>query len=1359
MPNRIVFIDSNIAEYQTLIPQIARNSEIFILNVKRDGVLQILEALKNTTDLQAIDIISHGKPGALMLGNGELSASNLEDYAHHLTQIGSHLSPNGDILLYGCEVAQGKVGQRFIEDLARLTGANVAASRNMTGSTKKDCEWMLEAQVGNIQTSTFQLSYPGVLGNYIGTPGNDELVGGVDDDLFTGGAGNDILIGGSGNDIAIYSGNQADYEFSINSSGQIIVHDINLANGDEGEDTLSGIETFRFANGDVQNSKEFYEFRVNTNTLNDQGLASITSLKDGGFLITWAGENHVGKSIGIFGQRFNFNGVAQGNEFQINSTIREFQDISESTALPNGGYVVTWTAGDGYSDVYAQRYGASGTAQGNEFIVNSTTIDDQYFSSISTLSNGGYVIVWTSFIPNSNSSLDIYAQLYDVNGAALGSEFRVNATISQAQDRPSVTALSNGDFVVTWMSSLQDGSMYGIYGQRYDVNGVIKGNEFRVNTTTIKNQSSPSIMTLKDEGFIVTWTSDHTGDIDIYAQRYDINGNTRGNEFRVNTTTTGAQFGGEITDLNNGDFIVTWTSNHNGNSDVYAQLYDINGIAQGSEFLVNISTANSQVSSDITGLDDGGFVVGWSSNHNGDSDVYAQRYDIYGEPVGGLTLVGSSIDDQISVAASSIFSSKLSGMAGSDFLQGGLGNDILDGGADNDTLNGKFGIDTMIGGLGNDRYLVDNLTDIVIEKSNEGIDDVISSVTFALSPNVENLTLTGILAINGTGNDQANVINGSAGANRLNGGAGSDMLIGDIGNDILSGDSGADTMIGGLGDDNYLIENINDVVTENSDEGLDNISSTVTYALSSNVENLILTGTLSINGTGNDLPNEITGNSAINQLKGGDGNDLIKGEGGNDSLNGDTGADTLIGGLGDDSYFVDNINDVITEQLNEGLDTLSSAVTFALAENVENLILTGAQPINGIGNDKANTITGNSAVNRLNGAAGNDIIIGGLGADIMIGGLGNDSYIVENSGDVITENLNGGVDNVSSSVNYALSDFIEELTLTGTSPINGTGNAQANTIIGNSAANKLKGAAGNDILNGVLGADTMTGGLGNDNYIVDNVGDKIVENLNGNFDSVSSSVTYTLSAYIEELTLKGTSAINGTGNLQANTIVGNTAANQLNGNGGNDILNGGLGVDTLIGGLGNDTFIVDNINDAVIELLNQGTDTVNSSVSHTLRSNVENLSLLDIGLLINGNGNNQANILIGNSFNNILDGKSGNDTLDGDLGNNVLTGGLGNDIFRFTTKNHVDTITDYNVANDTIHLENSVFTSLTNVGTLAANQLRVGTKALDANDYIIYNKTTGMLSYDSDGNGATAAIQIATIGTGLALTNADIVVI
>jgi len=515
---------------------------------------------------------------------------------------------------------------------------------------------------------------------------------------------------------------------------------------------------------------------------------------------------------------------------------------------------------------------------------------------------------------------------------------------------------------------------------------------------------------------------------------------------------------------------------------------------------------------------------------------------------------------------------------------------------------------------------------------------------------------------------------------------------------------------------------------------------------------------LAINGTGNEQANVITGNNATNQLNGGDGNDSLNGGAGDDILIGWSGADIMIGGLGNDRYLVENVGDVVNENINEGIDNVSTRLTYTLPINVENLLLTGALGINGTGNDLANILTGNNATNRLMGGAGNDTIIGGAGEDTLIGGLGNDSYSVENVSDVITENLNEGIDSVSSIVNYTLSANIEELTLLGGLSINGTGNDQANIIIGNASANQLNGGAGNDTLNGGSGADSMIGGLGNDSYFVENVNDVITENLNGGLDTVSSNVNYTLLANIEDLTLTGTSTIHGTGNDQANLITGNSAANQLNGGAGNDILNGGSGADTLIGGLGNDSYFVENVNDAVIELLNEGTDNVSSSVTYTLLPNVENLTLTGISL-INGTGNNLANSLIGNAANNILNGGSGNDTLDGQIGNNVLTGGTGNDIFKFTTKGHVDIITDYNVANDTIQLENAVFTSLTTTGIIPVSQFKIGTTALDANDFIIYNKTAGTLLYDSDGSGAVAAIQIATTGSGLSLTNADIVVI
>lgn len=223
-------------------------------------------------------------------------------------------------------------------------------------------------------------------------------------------------------------------------------------------------------------------------------------------------------------------------------------------------------------------------------------------------------------------------------------------------------------------------------------------------------------------------------------------------------------------------------------------------------------------------------------------------------------------------------------------------------------------------------------------------------------------------------------------------------------------------------------------------------------------------------------------------------------------------------------------------------------------------------------------------------------------------------------------------------------------------------------------------------------------------------------------------------------------------------LTGNTFNNLLDGKAGNDILRGWSGADTMIGGPGGDTYFVENTKDIVLEKINEGIDTVSSNLTYTLPANVENLILTGL-VAINGTGNSLANIITGNNAANQLNGDSGNDALDGGLGNNRLTGGTGMDLFRFTSKGHVDVITDFNVTNDTIQLENAVFTKLTATGNLAANQFRIGSKALDANDYVIYNNVTGALLYDADGSGTLAATQFATLGAGLAMTSADIVVI
>jgi Ca2+-binding RTX toxin-like protein len=182
----------------------------------------------------------------------------------------------------------------------------------------------------------------------------------------------------------------------------------------------------------------------------------------------------------------------------------------------------------------------------------------------------------------------------------------------------------------------------------------------------------------------------------------------------------------------------------------------------------------------------------------------------------------------------------------------------------------------------------------------------------------------------------------------------------------------------------------------------------------------------------------------------------------------------------------------------------------------------------------------------------------------MAGGFGDDTYIVDNTGDIVTEIAGAGTDRVESSVTYTLSANVENLTLTGAAAINGTGNGLANSLVGNNGDNLLDGAGG---------ADTMAGGLANDTYFVDNVGDVVIEAAGAGTDRVQASITHTLAANVENLTLAGAAAINGTGNGLANSLVGNTANNMLNGGDGADSLNGGGGADSLTGSLAADRFI------------------------------------------------------------------------------------------------------------------------------------------------------------------------------------------
>jgi Ca2+-binding RTX toxin-like protein len=296
-------------------------------------------------------------------------------------------------------------------------------------------------------------------------------------------------------------------------------------------------------------------------------------------------------------------------------------------------------------------------------------------------------------------------------------------------------------------------------------------------------------------------------------------------------------------------------------------------------------------------------------------------------------------------------------------------------------------------------------------------------------------------------------------------------------------------------------------------------------------------------------------------------------------------------------------------------------------------------------------LQGNAGSDYLDGGAGNDHLDGGAGADTLSGGRGNDTYFVDDSGDKVVESRDQGDDKAISQITYTLPNHVEALYLEGVNDINAIGNTLDNVLYGNN---------GNNTLNGRSGADVMAGSLGDDIYVVDNPDDVVIEYENAGEDRVNASISHVLGDNLENLTLTGEAAIDGSGNDLDNVLKGNGASNLLSGGAGNDTLNGAKGADTLLGGTGDDVFIVDDAEDQVIEMANEGIDMAKSSVDFVLPEHVENLVLTGSAMTI-GFGNFLDNILTGNAGANYLAGRDGNDELRGNGASDILQGGSEND--------------------------------------------------------------------------------------------------
>ena len=380
---------------------------------------------------------------------------------------------------------------------------------------------------------------------------------------------------------------------------------------------------------------------VNAFTEGNQFVSKVAELAGGGTVVVWQSTNQDNAGdgdTGVFAQLYTATGVPTGPEFLVNTTIASAQNEPVVTATADGGFVVAWTATNvddpGTFDIgiIAQRYDASGAAQGGEFTVNTTVQLSQFSPSIAAFEDGGFVVTYVSDDGDGNNDA-ILSQRFDAAGAKVGAETTVNTvTVTGNQSQPNVATLvdaggNNAGHVIVFSSFATategDGDRNGVFAQRFDASGAAVGAEFQVNTTTNDDQSEPAVIGLTGGGFVVVWTDDLLDGSagGIFAQRYDVNGVALGDEFRVNTDRLNSENDADITALSDGGFVVSWTagSSQDGSSDgVFAQRFDANGSRIDGEIQVNVETSSQQFQSAVSSFGDG-FAVVWSSFNSGDA--------------------------------------------------------------------------------------------------------------------------------------------------------------------------------------------------------------------------------------------------------------------------------------------------------------------------------------------------------------------------------------------------------------------------------------------------------------------------------------------------------------------------------------------------------------------------------------------------------------------------------------------------------------------------------------------------------------------------------------------------------------------
>jgi len=1076
----IVFIDSRVADHQTLVAGLGAGTAWVLLDAEQDGLLQMQVTLADKHDLESIRIIAHGRPGAVVLGSSELNQGTIDDHALALNAVGQSLGEQGDVQIYACEVGKGAVGRRFVRVLSEAVGAYVAASSSLVGHADQGGKWHLD--VGRAMTEPFVLpAWHGVL-SLSATPqaitypshSSGEFLNiwafaalRTDGSVVTWG---NSLYGGNSSAVTTQLDGTIDvtqifsneYAFAaLRTDGSVVTWGYDSYGGDSGTvaaqldgtidvarifSTQSAFAALR-ADGSVVTWGSGFGGNSTTIAATLDGAVDVTevfsnvgafaALRADGSVMTWGDVGYGGKSSSI--------------ATQLDGTIdvtHVFSTKSAFAALRADGSVVTWGSS-----------GYGGNSSAVQSALNGTIDVTQVFSSVgafAALRADGSVVTWghsgygadssamqpaldgTIDVTQIFSSMGAFAALrtdgsvvtwgntsYGANSSTVQSSLDGTIDITQVFSTYNAFAALRADgSVVTWGSGINGGSS----------NSVQSALDGTIDVTQVFS-SAGAFAALRADGSVVTWGSDsYGGNSSAVAAQMD------GTVDVVQIFSTQYAFAALRAD----GLVLTWGSNgYGGNS--------------------------TSVSSQLTN------VVSMANPYT--NDVYKAVVPINGTTSNDPALMGTASDDEIY------------GLAG------------------NDTIDGAGGNDTMFGGLGNDLFRVRQAGDIVTEKLNEGTDIAYSYLSaYTLTANVENGLIAATGAANLTGNSLNNILYASSGNNVLTGGGGSDTvsylygvtgttgvtvslvagvqttvgsgsdtlsgivnLTGSNNNDtltgsalanVLNGGAGVDIMDGGLGNDTYYLDRSTDVVVESN-----------ATAVVGGVDTVVLGGTITNYTLGNNVENgriqsigavNLTGNLLNNVLYAGIGDNIISGGGGTDTLS------YLYGVTG------------------------TTGVTVSLA-------LGGAQTTVGSGLDTINAIrnlTGSAYADNLTGNVLANVLDGGTGADTLAGGDGSDTYYVRDVGDVVVEtnavSVSGGTDLVYSYLaSYTLTSNVENAQIVNSGSAKLIGNTGNNRLTGANANDTLEGGLGNDTLNGGAGQDSLYGGAGDDLFFYDATNDAL----------------------------------------------------------------------------------------------------------------------------------------------------------------------------------------------------------------------------------------------------------------------------